>query len=84
MTSRRWFGLAVAAVLAVSAIVAGASELAAAGVTRGNYRGPVRPQQVITHHVGYSHRSNYRGPVRTVGRASTLPGSNRPASASGR
>lgn len=76
MSSRRRLGLAVTAALAASVMFAGASALAASGVTRGNYRGPARPAHAIT----ITHRTNYRGPVRSSARAARPRDSNRPAS----
>jgi hypothetical protein len=77
MNSRRRLGLAVTAALAASVMFAGASALAASGVTRGNYRGPARPAHAVT----VTHRTNYRGQARTPARPATVRGSNRPASA---
>jgi hypothetical protein len=75
MTSRRWLGVAIAAVAAASVVSAGASALAAAHVTNGNYQGPARP----AHAAVITGGDNYRGPARTPARAATVHGSNRPA-----
>jgi hypothetical protein len=76
MISRRRLGTAVAAALAASVMFAGASALAASGLTRGNYHGPARPAHAVT----ITHRANYRGPARVSARAATERDPNRPAS----
>lgn len=78
MMSRRRLGLAITAALAASVMFAGASALAASGVTHGNYRGPARPADRVT--VTITHRTNYQGPARTSARAASVRGSNLPAS----
>jgi hypothetical protein len=74
MSGRRWLGIAVSAVAAVSVISAGASALAASHAADGNYQGPAQTAHAVT----ITHGTNYHGPARTSapaadGRRSNLP-----------
>ena len=70
MTSRRWLGLAVSAVAAVSVISAGTSALAASQPEHTNYQGPARTARTVTRP---PHRTNDHGPARSAARAAAAP-----------